>query len=127
MLLQIIGIAITGAIISLLIKQQRPEFAILTSITTGIVLIFFALSAISDIIGVLENIFEKVSIDYKFIIIVIKIIGIAYACQFAQDICTDAGEKAIGTYISLAGKALIIIQAMPIMLSLLNLIIGILQ
>ena len=54
--------------------------------------------------------------------IVLKIIGISYICQFAADICKDAGEASIAGKIELGGKIIIISLSMPIIYNLLDLV-----
>ena len=69
-----------------------------------------------------ENIAEESGIDTAYVKIVIKIIGVAYICQFASDICKDAGESSIAGKIELGGKIVIITMSMPIIYGLLELV-----
>jgi stage III sporulation protein AD len=54
---------------------------------------------------------------------VLKITGIAYIAEFGAEVCKDAGEGSIASKIELAGKVTIIVLAVPIITSLLDLII----
>lgn len=119
---KIIGIGITGAVLSLLIKQYKPELAIAVPILTvgGIVLV--CVPYLEAVIRAFEDIANRAGIEMTHMKIMIKIIGVAYVCQFASDICTDAGEKAIASKIELGGRVAIITLSMPIMYNLLELI-----
>ena len=68
---------------------------------------------------------QKVNIDLVYFSTLLKIIGIAYIAEFGAEVCRDAGEGAIASKVELAGKVIIIILAVPIITSLLDLIISV--
>lgn len=118
-LFKIIGIGIVGTILSLLVKQYKPEVAIAVPVLTGVVILSFCIPYLSELFRMFESIAEQAGIEHYHLKIVIKIIGVAYICQFASDICRDAGETAIASKIELGGKVTIITLSMPIMYNLL--------
>lgn len=122
LIFKIIGIGITGAALSLLIKQYKPELAISIPILTVAVIVMICVPYLRAVISAFEDIANRSGIEMAHMKIVIKIIGIAYVCQFASDICTDAGERAIASKIELGGRIAIITVSMPIMYNLLELI-----
>ena len=122
LIFKIIGIGITGAVLSILIKQYKPELAISIPILTVAVIVMICVPYLRAVISAFEDIANKSGIEMAHMKIVIKIIGIAYVCQFASDICTDAGERAIASKIELGGRIAIITVSMPIMYNLLELI-----
>ena len=71
---------------------------------------------------VLNEITGKINLDLSFTGIILKIIAIAYVCEFSAQLCKDAGETAIATKVELAGKIMILFTSAPIMLSLLELL-----
>jgi stage III sporulation protein AD len=46
-----------------------------------------------------------------------------YIAEFGAEICKDAGESAIASKIELAGKVIIVVMAVPIITSLLDLVL----
>lgn len=122
LIFKIIGIGITGAVLSILIKQYKPELAISIPILTVAVIVMMCVPYLRAVISAFEDIANRSGIEMAHMKIVIKIIGIAYVCQFASDICTDAGERAIASKIELGGRIAIITVSMPIMYNLLELI-----
>ncbi len=119
---KIIGIGITGAVLSLLVKQYRPDFAIALPVLVSIVIFMACAPYIDGITEMLWDISENAGIEMSKVGIIIKIIGVSYICQFASDICTDAGEKTIAGKIELGGKLVIIVLSMPIIYNLLDLV-----
>ena len=81
-IVQILGIGIIAAIFSIIIKQEKPEFAVLVSIATGIIIFFVIADKIPYVIDTFNNIISKTQVNMVFISTLIKIIGIAYITEF---------------------------------------------
>lgn len=124
--IKIIGIGLIALIIIVILKQYKPEFAIYVSLGAGILIFAIIASKISGIIEILRNIASKASINNEFLVLLIKITGIAILTEFAVSICKDSGETAIASKVDLGGKVIIMSMSIPIMSSLLQTIIKIL-
>ncbi|NLI58448.1 MAG: stage III sporulation protein AD [Clostridium sp.] len=122
---QIVILAVISTLIIIVLKVQRPETALMISIVTGVIIFFVVLGKTSAIIELLKGYAEKANIDIVYFSTLLKIIGIAYIAEFGSEICKDAGESAIASKVELAGKVIIIILAVPIVTSLLDLVINI--
>ena len=68
----------------------------------------------------------KSNINSKYIMILIKITGIAILTEFAVSVCKDANETSIASKIDMGGKVLIIAISLPIIKALLETTIKIL-
>lgn len=124
-ILQIVGLGVVATVLIIVLKAQRPELAVQVSIMTGIVVFLMIASKLATVLEVLDSFTRKVNIDTAYLSTVLKIIGIAYIAEFGAEVCKDAGESAIASKIELAGKVVIIVLAMPIITSLLDLIIDV--
>ncbi len=122
-LLQIVGIGIVAAVIVIVLRTQKPEIAVQASIVTGVVIFMLLSSRLSAVIDMLESYVNKADIKPVYFTTVLKITGIAYIVEFGAEVCRDAGESAIASKIELAGKVTIVVLAVPIITSLLDLII----
>lgn len=118
---KIIGIGICGTVLALTVKQYRPELAIAVPVLSAAAILLLCVPYLSSVLAMLESIAEESGIDTAYVKIVVKIIGVAYICQFASDICKDAGESSIAGKIELGGKVVIITLSMPIIYGLLEL------
>ncbi|MCG8512881.1 MAG: stage III sporulation protein AD [Halanaerobiales bacterium] len=120
---QIVGLALLASIFIILIRQQRPELAFLLSLVTGLIILNLILDQIGIVVNLLQQIAEKARIDLIYFNTIIKIIGIAYIGEFGAEITRDSGETALASKIELAAKIIIMILAIPIMISLIETII----
>lgn len=125
-IVKIIGIGLIALIIIVIIKQYKPEFAIYVSLGAGILIFALIASKMSGIIDILKSLASKTAINSDFLVLLIKITGIAILTEFAVSVCKDSGESAIASKIDLGGKVIIMSMSIPIMSSLLETIIKIL-
>ncbi len=124
-IVKIIGIGLISLIIIIILKQYKPDFAIYISILAGALILLFVMDKLSSVVNLLSNIQNKANMNNQFLVILLKITGIAFLTEYATSICKDAGESAIATKIDLGGKVLIIAISIPIIQALLELIIKI--
>lgn len=125
--IKIIGIALVSLIIIILLKQYRPEFAIYISLLTGILILILVMDKLTGIINILRDLSDKASINASFLVLLLKITGIAFLTEFAVSICKDAGEGALANKVEIGSKIIIISMSIPIISSLLEIILKILQ
>ncbi len=124
---KIVGLGIAATVFAVLIKDKRPEIAIQISLVASVIIFIAAAPYLKTAITMFEDISSRIGMESKYIMIVLKIIGIAYAAQFGAELCRDAGENAVATRIEFAGKAIIITLSMPIMYQLLEVVESILR
>ena len=125
-IVKIIGIGLIAVIIIVILKQYRPEFAMYASLIAGILIFALIATKLSGIIEVLKSLSSKTAINNEFLVLLIKITGIAILTEFTVSICKDAGESAIASKVDLGGKVIIMSMSVPIMSSLLEVILNIL-
>lgn len=113
-IVQIVGFGIIAAILALIIKEQKPMFAFVLVVFTGIVIFLFLIGKITEVVRLLEQLATQSNIDMIFLKAIFKIIGVAYIAEFGAQIVRDAGQESIASKIELSGKILIMFMAIPI-------------
>lgn len=121
---KVVGFAIFSVIIIIVLKDQRPEISLILSIFTGIAIMLFAVSKLSSVIKVINDMIDNSGVNKEFLAIVLKVVGIAYIVEFGKNICIDAGQSAIATKLEMAGKIIIVVLTIPIITSLVNVLVG---
>lgn len=117
-LIQVIGIGVVGAIIALLLKEVKPNFAILVSITTCVIILLLCLKQCESLLDQVNKLFSKVSCSSKIIGTALKVVGIGYIIEFASDIVEDSGMTSIAKKIVLAGKIIVAGICLPFVIDL---------
>lgn len=59
----------------------------------------------------IKNAAASYGLNSDYIMLIFKVVGIAYIIQLAAQICTDAGESAIASKVELAGRVMILLAA----------------
>ncbi|EST56185.1 stage III sporulation protein AD [Brevibacillus panacihumi W25] len=113
-IVQIVGLGLVATILALVIKDQKPMFAFLIAIASGVIIFFFLIGKIAEVIQILEKLAVQADLNLVFLETILKIIGIAYIAEFGAQITRDAGQGAIASKIEMAGKVLILVMAVPI-------------
>lgn len=113
-MIQIVGLGLLATVLIIVIKEQKPIFAFLIAVSTGILIFMYLIGKIGGIIEVLEQLAESSGVQMIYLKTILKIIGIAYIAEFGAQIVRDAGQESIASKIELAGKVLIMVLAIPI-------------
>lgn len=124
-IMRIVAVGIVAAVLAVLLREERPEIAVMVSIVTGLVIFVFIISKLNSVIIVLKYFAGKANIDVLYFSTILKVIAIAYITEFGAQICRDAGEGSIASKIELAGKVLIMVIAIPILAALMDIMIKI--
>lgn len=114
-MLQITGVALVGAFLAMIIKEQKPNLAFLLVVFVGSSIFLFLVDKIYEIIQMIQQLATNANVNMVYLSTVLKIIGIAYIAEFTSQITKDAGMGAIASKIELAGKILILTMAIPIL------------
>lgn len=109
-----------------LLKTFKPEFVVIVTLFTSVVMLVIIVDSLKYSFEFIEEIYNNLTYGKSYFPIILKILGIAYVTEFAVALCNDAGEKAIGSKIELAGKIGIFFAAIPVFVSLLELMNGLL-
>ena len=123
---KIVALGVVASILTILIKQIKPEFYVTVLISSSVLLLIYILQYLSSIFSLLDTIVERTGIDRSLFAILIKIIGVGYLVEFGAGLCEDSGNSSIASKVVLAGKIAIFVLAIPIITTLFNLIIGLL-
>ena len=120
MIVRIAVMAITGAFLTAQIKNLKPEYGQVLLIAMGVLLLFFAASYLEGIKQLLEKITSMVTIPETYLAILLKMTGIAYVCEFASNLCKDAGCQTIASQVELIGKLSMLFLGIPVITSLVD-------
>ncbi len=111
----VLALALITAVFALVLKEQRPEFALAVSAAGGCVLFFLVLKGLVAYLDDISGYFSKTGIDNSYFIVILKALGICYITQFVSDLCRDYGQTSLAGRVDLAGKCCILVLSAPLM------------
>jgi len=118
----IVGLAIVSCVLIVVVKEYRPEFALIITIVAGVVVLPLILTRFSAVLTELKTISQKAGIKTEYMVIVLKGLGICYLTQFSSDMCRDFGQTSLASKIELSGKITLAALSIPLLLSIVEII-----
>ncbi len=125
-LLKILAVALVTVFAHMLIKQTKPEIAIIISIVGSVIIIMMAVNVLSSVISSFYRIFQQTGVDSALITPLIKIVAIGYIAEFGANICVDAGAGSVADKILFSAKLIILVISMPIISTVIDLVVTLL-
>ena len=125
LLCKIAAAVLVAAVLTLLLKKDQPAFAFLVSVCTAAGLLAVVVRQVQpllDWLRTLDGYFQGQSPA-----VLLQALGIALVAQFAADLCREAGLAAAASAVDLCGRALALLQALPLLQQLLDAFAGYLQ
>lgn len=119
--------AVTAAVFAALLRKTNPELSLILVIACSVVLLLWALASASGILENLNSMITSAGLRADYIAILLKVIGICLVTEFAVNVCRDSGSSALAGNLSLAGKLLITLTAMPLYNDIFQTILSLLQ
>lgn len=122
---KIIGLALVIVVAVIVVKQTKPELALLVGLAGSVVMFFYIIDMLEQAFGVFSFILESTKLDAELFVVLLKIVGIGYLTEFAANICNDSGNSSVASKIMLAGKLAIFILAIPIIKNIIEILASI--
>lgn len=118
--------ACAAAILAGQLKFMKSGIESYIVLTAGLIIIFYILGKLEVVIAIVEKLQSYVNIQWEYIEVMLKIVGISYITQFASDMCKDCGYGTIAGQIQIFGKLAVVTISMPIVLALIETVVYIL-
>ena len=112
-ILKIAVLALLAGVMALIIKQKQPEMAKQVTLACGLIILIYTLSYLGGLITFFEDTITRFSLPSVSLTAVMKIIGIAYLCEFTSQSLKDMEENALAQKVELSGRVVIVILTVP--------------
>lgn len=121
-ILQVVLLAMIVSFLAVVLKKVQPEISLLLCLGIGILIFLYILQAFDEIRLFLQHITGGLNLQY--IGILIRLLGLAYICEFASGICKDAGYPSISGQIEIAGRVGMILVSLPVIRAIIETVYG---
>ena len=121
-ILKIAALALCAVMIIVLVKNYKPEFGIFVAIGCSVLILYFLVDSLKYAFSYMSQLYDKLDYGKTYFPIIIKVLAIAYITELTSQLCKDAGESSIASKVELAGKIIIFCVAIPVFISILNLV-----
>lgn len=117
-------LAVVAVIVALTLRPKNTEIALMLTVACAVLILLAVLSQAGQIIGTVNSIVAAAQINTGYIAILLKVVGICLLTEFAVNTCRDAGCQSLAGNVSLAGKLVVTVTALPLYTDILNTVIG---
>ncbi|MGI6006368.1 MAG: SpoIIIAC/SpoIIIAD family protein [Ruminococcus sp.] len=120
--IRIAVLGFAGVLLGLFLKECRAEYSFYISLACGICILLLASSKVQYLIESIKSIQGSLPVDTAYLNVLLKMIGITYIGHFSSSLCKDAGYSSIAAQIEIFCKMAMMAMAMPVLLTLLEVI-----
>lgn len=113
-IIKIVGIGFLTLIITIMLKENKKEYAMYSVLIGGAIIILYSMETIKTIVDFVQRFAVDLKYNNMFITLILKITGIAILTEYAVSICKDSGENAIANKIDFGSKIIVISLSIPI-------------
>lgn len=124
---KIVSIAIIICLCATMLKPVSPQFSLITIIAGSITILLYILNYFTQIFTLFSTIVDKAGINASIFGTLLKIMGVGYLVEFGASVCADSGYSSIGDKVVLGGKVIIFTMALPVINSLFNILLELLN
>ncbi|MDF2616061.1 MAG: Sporulation stage protein [Sedimentibacter sp.] len=114
LLAKIIFIAVITVILSITISKFNPEFKIYITAIFGILVVYILFRELRTYVLEIVNLFTRYNLKTEYFSTILKIVGIAYICDFISLLCKDLSYESVGKKVEIAGKIIILIYSIDV-------------
>lgn len=120
-------LAVVTAVAAVTLRPKNAEIALMLGAAAAVVMLTAVLSQTAGIIGMIQNIAAAANLSGSYLAILFKAIGICFLTEFAANTCRDAGSQSLAGTVTLAGKIMVTVTALPLYADILSAVTGMLS
>ena len=112
--IKIMSLAIVGALISLILKEQKSYFGIATSLLCAMCVFFMGLPYLEKVVSYVRVLYSSFGASENYMGTLLKITGIASVSVITGGLCADAGMSALSGVVNMCGKIICLCLTLPV-------------
>jgi len=113
-IIAVVGAGLVAALLSIILKQYKPEFGVYISLVAGIIILLAVIKSLTPVLSMMSELTKTAALESVYSAALLKCLAVCYITQLAADTCKDSGESAIASKIETAGKLAIVIISLPL-------------
>ena len=114
LLAKIIFIALITVILGITISNFNKEFKVHITVIFGVLVMLLLFRELKGYIQEFIDIFVRYNIKIEYFATILKIVGIAYICDFISLLCKDLNYESVGKKVEISGKLIILIYSIDV-------------
>ncbi len=127
-ILKIVLIAAVCAVLCLILKQVRPEFAPFLQVASIILVFSIAYEGIRKLLDAITDLLTTDGFVYaEYTYLLMRVLGIAFITKIGTELCKDSGNSVLAVIVEFAGKLAILLLCVSLLKTVVLLASGLLK
>ncbi len=126
---EIVPVVVAALVLSFIqinLRSAYPEYAALLAILFVVIILLRLLSPMRDMIRLFYQLGQGAGVSGGYFDVLLRTVAAAYITAFGSQICKDAGEESLAMVIEAAGKLVMIVIALPIIVGVVDALVNLL-
>lgn len=127
-IMAIVALALLGTVIAVFLKESKLKTAaMLVMLALAAIIFLRLLPSLQSLFDSFSALAESSGVNAYYLALLLKIIGLAYIAEFGAQLCRDAGEGAAALKIEFAAKIAILLLSLPVVVSIIQAVLRLLD
>lgn len=122
-IVSVCALSVAAVIIALTLKPKNAEIALMLGLCVSVLILFSLFSNVAQVTDKISEITAASGISTGYIAILLKVIGICLVTEFTANVCRDSGSSSLAGTVTITGKILVTIAALPLYSDILNVVL----
>jgi len=119
-IIKVAAAAVAAALCAVVVRKQSPEIALALGMGACALVVLYCSGALTAVMELADKLAQAGGLSAQVVEPVMKTAGIAIVTRLAADFCKDAREGGLASAVELAGTALALAAALPLMTAVLD-------
>ena len=111
---------IIGVLIAVQFRAQKPEYGIYIGLALSVIIFGYSLKQFEAVMDAFGKIRAYLGSAESYLVVLWKVIGITYICEFCASVCKDAGYGTVASQVEILGKLAVMLAGIPILFAVLE-------
>lgn len=120
---KLLGAAVGCAVIAMTLRAAHRPMGLAFSLAAGAALLLALAEPLREAVGTLRDIAACAPAGNEQLALMLKLLGVSFAAEFAAQACRDAGEDGIALRVELSAKVMLVILSAPLLRQLARMIL----
>ncbi len=112
--IKIMALAIVGAMLSLILKEQKAYFGIALSLLCTICVFFMGLPYLERVVSYVRVLYSSFGGEDSYMSTLLKVTAIASVSVVTSGLCSDAGMSALSNVVIFCSKIICLCLCLPV-------------
>ena len=121
-LVSAVGVLLCAAVLTTVLRTQRPELALGLSLAAGALVMGLLLKELMPLLSTLRRMIAVGGLSEGALSVVLRGAGVCFVTQWTAETCRDVGQTALAGKAELTGRILLLLLTVPLFEQVLTLI-----